>query len=56
MNRSVPAAEGIRLLNSIKEIDKQTKHMTEGKITIYSNNKKVIKGVMVKETKESHYI
>ena len=52
-NRLVPAAEGIGLLNLIKEINKQIKHIIDGEITIYFDNKKVIKELMVKETKES---
>jgi len=39
-NEAVPTAEGIGLLNLIKEINNQTKHMIEGKIIIYSDNKK----------------
>ena len=53
MNDVVPTAEGIGLLNLIKEINNQTKHMIGGKIIIYSDNKKVINGVIAKATKES---
>ena len=53
MNGVVSAAEGIGLLNLIKEINNQTNHMIGGEIIIYSDNKKVINGMLAEAMKES---
>ena len=49
----VPAAEGLGLLNLIKEINQNIKHITEGKIIIHLDNKKIINGILLEEIKES---
>ena len=38
----IPAGEGLGLLDLIKNINNNVKHLTEGEITIYNDNKKLI--------------
>ena len=52
-NGVVSMAEGLGLLNLIEEINNKTNHIIGGKIIIYSDNKKVINGVMAEAMKES---
>ena len=53
VNGTIPEAEGLGLLDLVKEINNNTKRLAGGDITIYSEDKKVINGVFNEIYKES---
>jgi len=55
VNGAIPAAEGLGLLNLIREINTKTKHISIGEIVIYCDNRKIIKGVVSEVYKESFF-
>jgi len=55
-DRSIPAAEGLGLYNLVKVINKKTKNIPQGEIVVYTDNKKIIKGVNTKIQKESQCV
>lgn len=49
----IPAGEGIGLLELVKNVNKNTKHLNDGEITIYNDNKKLINEIHKEVMKES---
>ena len=52
-NGQIPAGEGLGMLDLIKNISKNTKYLQTGGIVIYNDNKKLIKEIEKKVSKES---
>jgi len=48
-----PVAEGIGVLNLVKDINNKTQHLASGEITVYTDMKKVVKEVYKNIKKES---
>ena len=38
----IPAGEGIRMLDLIRNVNKNTTHLTRGELIIYNDNKKLL--------------
>jgi len=55
VNGAIPAAEGLGLLNLIREINTKTKEISTGEIVIYCDNRKIINGVVSEVCKESFF-
>ena len=53
MKGATLAAEGLGMLNLVKEINNKTKHLIGGKIKTHFDNKKVIKSMLNETKKES---
>ena len=51
-----PVAEGVRILNILREINKKTSHLELEDITVYSDMKKIINEVRYKIIKESQCV